>query len=303
MKQELRILLTQMCNYKCYFCHHEGVKQIKENLLSSDDIKYLYDVSNRYFGINTVTLSGGEPLISSNVLNIVRKLFYSGCKTTVVTNGSLLDKKMDIGRYISKLNISLHSLNKEEYEKIILRKGYFDKVINNIYLFRKYYPFVEINLNYALINKKNIFDDVNKIIDFCKTNKVNVKFIELFPKDCNDFLSIDLLHDNLIKNGKYLLSSDERKFKFFNSNDSFIYTTKCLCSRSLDYDDPSKFCHNNNDLFITLDGSIKVCRILDDEISILSEIKNRDDEEVSKKLRLSFSSLGSNCPYNKMKGK
>lgn len=31
MKQELRIIITQACNYNCYFCHHEGLYKIKKN--------------------------------------------------------------------------------------------------------------------------------------------------------------------------------------------------------------------------------------------------------------------------------
>lgn len=299
MKQELRLIVTQSCNYNCYFCHHEGINELKKNLMSCDDIKYLYKVANKYLGIETVTITGGEPLLLNNIVDVTKKLYFSGCKTTIVTNGSLLDKKLDIGKYIDKLNISLHSLNKDEYEKIVGKERTFDTVISNIYLFRNLYPDVEINLNYALIKKDNVFEETKNIIDFCRKNNINVKFIELFPKTSNDFLPLELLHNNLIKNDHILLKSGMRKNKFSNTDKSFIYTTKCLCSRALDFDSPSKFCHDNNDLFLSQDGSIKLCRILDDEVKILDEIKERDDEALVKKLKLSFSMLGNNCPYQK----
>ena len=31
MKQELRLIITQLCNFDCYFCHHEGIKTKKED--------------------------------------------------------------------------------------------------------------------------------------------------------------------------------------------------------------------------------------------------------------------------------
>ena len=47
MKQELRLIVTQACNYRCYFCHREGIKGIKKSLLDSEDYKYLFSVANK----------------------------------------------------------------------------------------------------------------------------------------------------------------------------------------------------------------------------------------------------------------
>ena len=160
------------------------------------------------------------------------------------------------------------------------------------------YPNIEINLNYALINSNTVFEKAKKIIQFCNENNVNVKFIELFPKNNEHYLSLEDLHQELIKNGHNLLSSGNRKNKFDNGN-NMIYTTKCLCSRAQDFESPSNFCNKNNDLFIAQDGTIKLCRLLNEEMCILDEIKQKEDEGLAKKLKLSFSKLGENCPYEK----
>lgn len=299
MKQELRLIVTQACNFDCYFCHHEGIECKKNNLLDSDDYKYLYSIANKYFGITTVTITGGEPLILNNIEEIARKLAEEGCDITIVTNGSLLSNNTGIGNYIDKLNISLHSLNKDEYEKIVGRSNVFDRVIENIKKIRMMYPDLTININYALINSNDVYEKISKIIDFANVNNINVKFIELFPKSSKDYLPLEKLHEFLIKNGHLLLCQNNRKNKFTNGNNSFIYTTKCLCSRALDFASPADFCKHNNDLFIAQDGKVKLCRLMDEEVSLLEEIKNRDDKRLTKKLTLSFKRLGDNCPYER----
>ena len=238
-------------------------------------------------------------MVLDNIEETAKGLYELGCDTTIVTNGSLLANKMSIGKYITKLNLSLHSLDKNEYEKIVGRSNVYDDVIKNIKTFRKMYPSVEINLNYALIKCPEINEKIVSILEFAKENKVNVKFIELFPKNCQEWFPIENLHEILIKNNCQLLSENNRKSKFSNGTESFVYTTKCLCSRALDFTSPSEFCKHNNDLFITQDASIKLCRLLDDEINIASEIKERKTDALTQKLKKAFEVLGDGCPYER----
>lgn len=299
MEQELRIIITQACNYNCYFCHHEGLKKIKKTLLNTEDISYLYKVANKYLQMKRMTLTGGEPVILNNIVDVAKSLYELGCEITIVTNGSYLEEKLEVCKYIKKLNISMHSLNKDEYEKIVGKKDTFEKVMNNIKLVRKNYPKLEINLNYAFIKCENMYEKVSNLIEFAKENKLNIKFIELFPKNCKDFIAIENLQEFLLSNGHTILGTNDRKTKFSNTRDCYIYTTKCFCSRSLDFESPGDFCNKNNDVFITPEGNAKVCRLKQDEIVLLDDIKNRNEIALSEKLKISFEKLGEGCPFEK----
>lgn len=115
----------------------------------------------------------------------------------------------------------------------------------------------------------------------------------------NENIVIEKLHEDLLKDNHQMLQQGKRKNKFSNSEKSFIYTTKCLCSRALDYDSPSEFCNKNNDLFIAQDGTIQLCRLIKNEINIIEELKNRDNKNLTKKLKLAFENLGKGCPYER----
>lgn len=103
--RELRFLVTQKCNYNCVFCHGEGLQSKKSDLLKPDDIRFLYSVGRDCFGVTTTTLTGGEPLIRTDIVDIAHELKKENCDITITTNGSLLERCMYIGNYIKCINL------------------------------------------------------------------------------------------------------------------------------------------------------------------------------------------------------
>ena len=70
-KNEYRISITSGCNMKCVYCHNEGNHVI--NQLSKDDIEEL--IKNSYdLQLEQVRITGGEPLIHKDILEIVQML-------------------------------------------------------------------------------------------------------------------------------------------------------------------------------------------------------------------------------------
>ena len=47
MSRELRLIITQDCNYQCYFCHREGIERKSESILNSSDYEYLFSVCKK----------------------------------------------------------------------------------------------------------------------------------------------------------------------------------------------------------------------------------------------------------------
>jgi len=171
--KSLRISLTGECNYKCFFCHGEGSKMTdtrKEN--SKEEIYSLIkeSIKNNY---TDVTFTGGEPLLKlDDIIWYLNKLSEDKLKPyiTIVTNGSLIeDKLLDaienyIGdnREIFKFNFSMHSLDKENYLKIVR------PIIKDI-------P----------VNKDNLLDRVKENVKKIKSRNLIVKLNFVLLKDIN----------------------------------------------------------------------------------------------------------------------
>lgn len=89
-KKELRISITSKCNMKCVYCHNEGNKRNAE--LNIEEIRNIVEAVSDY-GLESVRLTGGEPLMHPEVEAICRMLSIDyGLKVGINTNGILIPK-------------------------------------------------------------------------------------------------------------------------------------------------------------------------------------------------------------------
>ena len=296
-EKSLRLILTQECTYNCSMCHKEGIHSKKENLLTNEDFAYIYEIANKEYGINKVNLTGGDPLLRDDIQDLLIKLKQKNTKITMTTNGYLLDKNIEIGNLLNKLNISVHSLNKEKFEELCGKKDSFEKVINNIKMFRAQYPTLNIGINTTIIKGINSDEkEIEELIEMAGLLKVELKFIELYPKNAKEFVPIHTLEPILKKLGFYIVKSEFRK-NIYTNKKQIITLTRCTCSVVCDKANKKEACKNNNDLYITPDGKISLCRKIEDEIDILVQTKDKNNEELILRLDTALKQMGSSCKY------
>ena len=296
-EKSLRLILTQECTYNCSMCHKEGINSKKENLLTNEDFAYIYEIANKEYGINKVNLTGGDPLLRDDIQDLLIKLKQKNAKITMTTNGYLLDKNIEIGNLLNKLNISVHSLNKEKFEELCGKKDSFEKVINNIKMFRAQYPTLNIGINTTIIKGINSDEkEIEELIEMAGLLKVELKFIELYPKNAKEFVPIHTLEPILKKLGFYIVKSEFRK-NIYTNKKQIITLTRCTCSVVCDKANKKEACKNNNDLYITPDGKISLCRKIEDEIDILVQTKDKNNEELILRLDTALKQMGSSCKY------
>ena len=296
-EKSLRLILTQECTYNCSMCHKEGIHSKKENLLTNEDFAYIYEIANKEYGINKVNLTGGDPLLRDDIQDLLIKLKQKNAKITMTTNVYLLDKNIEIGNLLNKLNISVHSLNKEKFEELCGKKDSFEKVINNIKMFRAQYPTLNIGINTTIIKGINSDEkEIEELIEMAGLLKVELKFIELYPKNAKEFVPIHTLEPILKKLGFYIVKSEFRK-NIYTNKKQIITLTRCTCSVVCDKANKKEACKNNNDLYITPDGKISLCRKIEDEIDILVQTKDKNNEELILRLDTALKQMGSSCKY------
>ena len=86
----LRISITNRCNIQCFYCHHDGMLNSKEEI-TSDEIFQIAKVAKN-LGVEKVRLSGGEPLVRFDIVDIVGKLNTLNFKDIfiIVPNSNIL---------------------------------------------------------------------------------------------------------------------------------------------------------------------------------------------------------------------
>jgi radical SAM protein with 4Fe4S-binding SPASM domain len=85
--------VTTKCNLKCKHCYSESVEEAAPDELSTEEAFHLVDDLSRW-GIGLLIIDGGEPLCREDLLDIVRYASSKGIRTTIGSNGTLIDEAM-----------------------------------------------------------------------------------------------------------------------------------------------------------------------------------------------------------------
>ena len=126
--------------------------------LGIDEVKKILDDLKRQ-GCLQLTLSGGEPLVREDFLEIYAHAKKNGFLTSIFTNGQLFNK--EIIKYLVKapphsIEITLNGISESTYENITRVKGSFPRVIENIKILAKNRLPIIIKTNLLKQNHKEI---------------------------------------------------------------------------------------------------------------------------------------------------
>ena len=180
--RKLRVSLTDHCNFRCVYCMPpEGLPYLdKTTYLSIQQIERFVRVASD-LGITHCRLTGGEPLLRDDVVEIVRTLQTIGPlqEVSMTTNGSLLPKLAGPLRSagLDRLNISLDSLDASRFEEVTLVSQY-DRVRDGILAaIEEGFP-IKINV---VVMKGMPEDEILAFADTAVKNDIDVRFLEFMP--------------------------------------------------------------------------------------------------------------------------
>lgn len=294
-------MVTSACNYRCGFCHHEGISVPEDELLSAEDYLFLYDVFNELYPNDSLTITGGEPLVRSDIEEILKFFKNHSVKTTLVTNGSLILKNVEIiSKYVSRINVSLHSLDCNLYSAITgTNRNALMHVQNGLKELRKNSSTIDIRLNVTFVkNVNDNLDAIQNLVEFANTLNASIKFIELYPNSDEMFVPLNILSSFLDNLGYEIYSQDDRQISFCKS-ERRVVLTQIFCAYSERLKNRSDFCKEKQDLFITPSGKIKTCINRNSGVSIGQDILNRSSVMLKFKILKAINLFGNCSLYEK----
>ena len=191
----LRISLTDHCNLRCLYCMpDEMVFQPSAELMQDDEILTLVRLFTG-LGFDKIRLTGGEPTIRANVVELVRQIADTpGVNTlTMTTNGVLLPKLAfplaEAG--LQRVNISLDTLDPEKFHTLT-RWGSLEDVWSGIQTAERA-GLTPIKINAVVVRGYNE-TDMADLARLTLEHPWQVRFIELMPfGQINEFQSGQLV--------------------------------------------------------------------------------------------------------------
>jgi GTP 3',8-cyclase len=183
---DLRISITDRCNFRCIYCMPaEGLKWLaRDDILRFEEITRLARVFVQRYGVRTIRITGGEPLVRVKVEELVAMInaIDPTLDITMTTNGVLLRQKAAELKHagLKRINISLDTLHMDRF-KDMARSDAFRRVMDGIEAAREsgLWP---IKLNMVVMKGHN--DD--EVVDFARLARdkgYEVRFIEFMPLD------------------------------------------------------------------------------------------------------------------------
>lgn len=180
----LRVSVTDRCDFRCSYCMAENMTFLpKKELLTLEELDRLC-VAFIAKGVRKIRLTGGEPLVRRNIMQLIRSL---GAKVrsgeldelTLTTNGSQLERfaheLADCG--VRRVNVSLDTLDPAKFREIT-RRGNFETVMKGID--SALAAGLKIKLNLVALKGLNEFE-IPSVLDFAHQRGMDLTIIETMP--------------------------------------------------------------------------------------------------------------------------
>ena len=182
---DLRISITDRCNYKCVYCRTGNEGAIYAELPIEEYLRMA-----RVFvglGIEKVRLTGGEPLLRRGLLEMVRELSrmrtISGAPLDIAltTNGHLLEGLAEPLREagLSRITVSMDAVDAEKFARITRVPGSYERVLAGVRAAKRA-GLDPVKVNCVLLRGFNE-DQIVPFARFSRDEGVIVRFIEFMP--------------------------------------------------------------------------------------------------------------------------
>lgn len=273
----LRISLTDKCNLRCVYCMPEDmIFRPKHELMQDDELLTLVRVFAD-LGFHKYRLTGGEPTVRQNVVDIVRGIAQTPgvVDISMTTNGILLDKLAqplkDAG--LQRVNVSIDTIDPERFHKIT-RWGSIDDIWRGIEAAERA-GLTPIKFNAVVVrgfNERDVTDLAKLTLD----HEWQVRFIEMMPfgdvatfarsqivtdEEIRERIEADFMPLELLDDGR--LDGEARLYRFPGAKGTVGFISSVT----------QPFCASCNRARLTADGLLRLCLLRDKEVDLLTPLR------------------------------
>ncbi|MEX2159097.1 MAG: GTP 3',8-cyclase MoaA [Dehalococcoidia bacterium] len=288
--KNLRISVTDRCNFRCTYCMpEEGLEWLgREQILSYEEIERLVRVFVRA-GLEEIRLTGGEPLVRADLPVLIEKLSrIEGLKSlSLTTNGfrlkELCKDLVDAG--LTRINVSLDTPVRDKFAHIT-RRDALPEVLEGLEECEKYPQLRPIKVNAVAIRGFSE-DDVLAFADLARRKPYIVRWIEFMPLDADGrWDRSDVL------TGDEIRSIIEARYPLVPVSDERIATAQRYAfadgAGEVGFINPvsEPFCSTCDRVRLTADGQYRTCLFSTWETDLRAPLRDgSSDDDIERAIR------------------
>jgi cyclic pyranopterin phosphate synthase len=182
--KDLRISITDRCNFRCTYCMpEEGMQWLpRDELLTYEELGRIARVCVERYGFEAIRVTGGEPLVRAHITRLIEMIAPLGVDIALTTNVVRLPELAHdlVAAGLQRVNVSLDTLRRETF-LALTRRDELARVLEGIdaALAAGLKP---VKVNAVVIRGVND-DEVVDLARFGREKGVGVRFIEFMPLD------------------------------------------------------------------------------------------------------------------------
>lgn len=279
----LRISVTDRCNLRCRYCMpEEGVPSLAhQDILSYEELLRVARIAVD-LGVRKIRLTGGEPLVRKGLVEFIAALAQlpQRPELTLTSNGVLLAEYAAALRQagLTRINVSLDSLNAERYRQITRRPG-LEQVLAGLHAAGRA-GLDPIKLNMVPIQGANA-DEIAAFAELTYQYPWQVRFIEFMPLGQGldytpeQFYPASRIKQDLMRIGEFTpvqcagILGPARIYRLAGA----VGTVGIIHAVS------RHFCRECNRLRLTADGQLRPCLLSDREIDLRGLLRTGADDQ------------------------
>lgn len=284
----LRISLTDKCNLRCVYCMPEDITfRPSQDLLQDDEILRLVRIFAD-LGFIKFRLTGGEPTVRANIVDLVREIAQTpGVETVAMTTNGLLMEKLAaplVNAGLQRVNISIDTLDPIKFKKIT-RWGKVEEVFDGIRASEE--AGLGVKLNCVVVRNYNDKEDVVDLARLTLVQPWQIRFIEMMPfGNVADFQQAGVVSEQelkstiaqelgpltLVDDGR--LDGEARLYQLHEANGTLGFISSVT----------QPFCASCTRARLTADGRLRLCLLREKEINLMEPLRAGANNEEMKDL-------------------
>jgi cyclic pyranopterin phosphate synthase len=280
----LRVSVTDRCDFRCVYCMAEDMHFLpKKDILTLEELDR---VSSAFIerGVKKLRLTGGEPLVRRNILQLVQSLsrhLQSGAleELTLTTNGSQLSRYASALKEhgVRRVNVSLDTRDAQKF-RAITRWGDLSKVLGGIAAAQS--AGLQVKINMVALKAVNE-DEVEDMLRWCHEQGMDLTLIETMPLGeidgdrTDQYLPLSLVRARLAE--RYTL--DDSAYK---TGGPARYVRVKETGGRLGFITPltHNFCESCNRVRLTCTGTLYMCLGQEDAADLRAPLRASEGNEL-----------------------
>jgi GTP 3',8-cyclase len=291
--RDLRISVTDRCNFRCTYCMDEEMTWMpRSEVLTFEEFEHLARLLVERYGIESIRLTGGEPTVRANLPVLVAKLAAlhtdaGPIDVAMTTNGATLrhlaGKLRRAG--LARVNISLDTLDRERF-LAMTRRDELPSVLDGIAAAREA-GFDPVKVNAVVMRGVND-DEIVDLATFGRRNGVEVRFIEWMPLDAGGGWDADQVvgQDEIVAQIDAVYPLEQVPARGAAPADRWRYrdgggTVGVIPSVT------KPFCGDCDRVRLTADGQFRTCLFATDETDLRAALRRGEsDDELAARIEV-----------------